>query len=64
MQFLLTEMPHDSQLIVATESISKAASQEATVLQLSARKNQVLNSDEYETVSNYMNQYLSQLLLL
>jgi len=64
MQFLLTKMPHDSQLIVATESISKAASQEATVLQLSARKNQVLNSDEYETVSNYMNQYLSQLLLL
>jgi hypothetical protein len=62
-QYLLSALPADVQVIVGIEAVNPEMSEGAAVINVSNQKNQVLREDQYEPVKALMNSYFMQLLL-
>jgi hypothetical protein len=59
--FLLSEAPAGSQVIIASES--EPASGQASIVNVTSKKNQVLREDAYEATLEYIRPFLMQSLL-
>ncbi len=62
MRFILDQKPTDSQVIVATHDLYGLTKQDATIITVGKRKDQLLDEDSYEEVSDILRPYLGQLI--
>ncbi len=62
MRFIIDKRPPDSQVIVATEDLFGLTDNDATIVNVGKRKNQLLDQDLYEEVSDVVRPYLGQLI--
>lgn len=62
MRFIIDKRPPDSQVIVATEDLFGLTDNDATITNVGKRKNQLLDEDCYEEVSDIVRPYLGQLI--
>jgi hypothetical protein len=62
MHFILDEQPAGSQVIIATEHLFGLTKKDATILNVGKRKNQLLDEDRYDEVSDILRPYLGQLI--
>ena len=62
MRFIIDMRPEDSQVIVATEDLFGITDRYATITHVGKRKNQLLEEDRYDEVSDIVRPYLGQLI--
>lgn len=62
MRFIVDKRPSDSQVIVASEDLFGLTDNDATIAHVGKRKNQLLDEDLYEEVSDVVRPYLGQLI--
>lgn len=62
MSFIIDKRPPGSQVIVATEDLFGLTDNDASIVNVGKRKNQLLDGDLYEEVSDIIRPYLGQLI--
>jgi c-di-AMP phosphodiesterase-like protein len=62
MHFIIDKRPADSQVIVATEDLFGLTDNDAKIVHVGKRKNQLLDEDLYDEVSDVVRPYLGQLI--
>lgn len=62
MRFLLDRQPAESQVIIATENLFGLTEEDAAIIPVGKRKNQLLDEDLYDEVSDTLRPYLGQLI--
>lgn len=62
MRFIIDKRPPDSQVIIATEDLFGLTDNDATIVHPGKRKNQLLQENLYEEVSDVVRPYLGQLI--
>jgi hypothetical protein len=62
MRFIIDKRPADTQVIVATEDLFGLTANDATIVNVGKRENQLLDEDRYDEVSDVVRPYLGQLI--
>lgn len=62
MRFIIDKRPYNSQVIVATEDLFGLTDNDADIVHVGRRRNQLLNEEQYEEVSDIVRPYLGQLI--
>lgn len=62
MKFIVDKRPQGSQVILASEDLFGLTNNDASIVSVGKRKNQLLDRDTYEEVSNIIRPYLGQLI--
>jgi hypothetical protein len=61
LRFLMEERPEGSQIILGVEDPVGLTEEDAKVLRVGVRRNQLLREDEYGSVADHLRPYIAQL---